>query len=566
MFLKRLIIENKTGIIRDIPFKKGINLIVDETPEGNPQQTTGNNVGKTTVLRLIDYCLGSKGENIYKDIEFSKQPNTNIENFLLETEVLITIELTTDITDKNSDQITIQRNFLKRNKKIQRINNTDYLDDKKFDLELKRLIFKTGVAKPTFRQIISKNIRLDKDRMDKIVRVLGSFVGNEVYEALYLFWLGIMTEHAQEKHRLTGEKKNEHKFRARLKKEGELSLIEQKLAFHNDKLLALEKQKENFNLNENYEEDLEKLNQVKYNLNKISTQISQLEVRKDLIYESKVQLEHEYTHINNEKIKNLYDSANALIPDIQTTFEETLKFHNELIAEKLDYITKELPDLEDKLKTLQSDLVKLCNKEKSLIDKIRKSNVIADLEKIVTELNIQFERKGNLEEQKRLWDFSNAKLKRIENDLNLTNQHINANDELIKQRVTQFNKYFTKLSVILYDENYILSPIKKEDGYDLMVINIEANPSTGKKKGQIAAFDFAYIQFADDFDIQCLHFILHDQLENMHDNQLNTLVNVANNINGQYIVPILRDKIPANIDISQIEILSLSQNNKLFKL
>ena len=121
-------------------------------------------------------------------------------------------------------------------------------------------------------------------------------------------------------------------------------------------------------------------------------------------------------------------------------------------------------------------------------------------------------------------------------------------------------------TIVCYDENYILTPIKKEVGYDLIVTNIEGNPSTGKKKGQIAAFDFAYIQFADNLDIRCLHFILHDQLENIHDNQLNTLVEVANSINGQYIVPILRDKIPTNINISQYEILSLSQDNKLFKI
>jgi hypothetical protein len=122
------------------------------------------------------------------------------------------------------------------------------------------------------------------------------------------------------------------------------------------------------------------------------------------------------------------------------------------------------------------------------------------------------------------------------------------------------------MSEILYDENYILTPTQTNAGYDLNVTNIEGNPSTGKKKGQIAAFDFAYIQFADDLDIKCLHFILHDQLENIHDNQLITLVEVAENLNGQYIVPILRDKIPANIDVSKYEILSLSQNDKLFKV
>lgn len=565
MFLKRLIIENKTGVIRDILFKKGINLIVDETPESQTQQTTGNNVGKTTVLRLIDYCLGSKGESIYKDTEFSNQPNTTIQNFLIDTEVLITLELVEDLEDESSEKVIIQRNFLDRKKKVLKINN-ESIQTKDFDSELKKLVFKTEVDKPTFRQIISKNIRIDKDRMNNIVKVLGAFVSNEVYEALYLFWLGINTDNQEEKRNLAEERRNENRFRRRLKKEGELALIEQKLAFHNDKIKEFEEQKKNFNLNENYNEDIEKLNQVKYNLNRVASGISQLEVRRDLIIESKTDLEQEYTNINTSQIKSLYDRANALIPNIQVTFEETLKFHNDLISEKLEYITKELPDLEQKLQSLRADLSRLRNQEYDLTAKIQKSGVAEDLEKIVTELNKQFERKGNLEEQKRLWEVSNEKLERIESELNLIIEDITSNDELIKSRVTQFNKYFTKMSEILYDENYILTPIQKDIGYDLIVTNVEGNPSTGKKKGQIAAFDFAYIQFADDLDIRCLHFVLHDQLENIHDNQLNTLVEVANSINGQYIVPILRDKVPANIDVSQYEVLSLSQDNKLFKL
>ena len=44
MFLKKLRIQNKEGIIREIVFRKGMNLIVDETPENQQQQTTGNNV------------------------------------------------------------------------------------------------------------------------------------------------------------------------------------------------------------------------------------------------------------------------------------------------------------------------------------------------------------------------------------------------------------------------------------------------------------------------------------------------------------------------------------------
>ena len=62
MFLKYLIIENTNGLVRRIDFHQGLNLIVDETPSGNEE--TGNNVGKTTVLRLIDFCFGMDGSKI----------------------------------------------------------------------------------------------------------------------------------------------------------------------------------------------------------------------------------------------------------------------------------------------------------------------------------------------------------------------------------------------------------------------------------------------------------------------------------------------------------------------
>ena len=146
------------------------------------------------------------------------------------------------------------------------------------------------------------------------------------------------------------------------------------------------------------------------------------------------------------------------------------------------------------------------------------------------------------------------------------NDGISSKDIQIQSRITEFNKYFSVLSNELYGETYLLSTQTNDKGYELIVTNFEGNPSTGKKKGQIAAFDFAYIEFADKLDIECLHFIMHDQLETIHDNQLNTIIEVANSINGQYIVPILRDKIPSNVDISEFEVLSLSQENKLFKI
>lgn len=566
MFLKQLIIQNKNTVIRDIPFHKGINLIVDERPESIRQITdTGNSIGKTTVLRLVDYCLGGDGKNIYQDTEFSKQPNTTIENFLKDNEIIITLILVDDL-DLPKDEVIIKKNFLARNKKLQEINGENIRDNKEFDKVLKKEIFKSEVDKPTFKQIISKNIRDEKNKMANIVKVLNSFTRTEEYEALYLFWLGIDTDYHNQKELLSKEKTREENFQKRLKKDGELSLIEQQLILLNAKIEELNQRKSKFNLNENYAADVDKLNDIKTKLNRSATELSRLEIRKDLINESKDHLEQEYTQIDTSQIKSLYEKAKSLISNIQVSFEDTVKFHNDLISEKLEYITKELPEIEQQIRKVKSEIIVLRNEEDALTETLNKSALVEDFEKTILELNKQFERKGNLEEQKRLWLYSQEKLSGIDNDLNLINQDISSKDSQIQSRITEFNKYFSLMSDRLYGETYLLSSIKNEKGYELIVTNLEGNPSTGKKKGQIAAFDFAYIEFADKLDIECLHFIMHDQLETIHDNQLNTIVEVANSINGQYIVPILRDKIPSNIEISEFEVLSLSQDDKLFKI
>lgn len=565
MFLKELKIENKLGVIREISFHKGLNLIVDDTIE-NSKQTTGNNVGKTTVLRLVDFCLGSSGKNIYQDSEFKEQENNTVKDFLIDTEVLITLNIVDDL-DFVSETILIKKNFLKYTKKIQEINGKTIINDKEFDLKLKELIFNTDVEKPTFKQIVSKNIRDEKNKLTNIVKVLNPYTKIEEYEALFLFWLGINTDTHNQKELLGKEKTREESFQKRLKKEGELSLIEQQLELVNSKIEELQKAKANFNFNEKFESQILELNEIKLNLSRLSTELSRLNMRRELIIESKTDLETEKTNIDINQIESLYNKASKLITNLQVTFQETVKFHNDLIDEKIKYIDKELPSLTEKLQSISREITSLRRQEKILSVFISASEYSDDYDTILIGLNSLFETKGNLEERKRYWISSNEKLERISEELETINSEINSKDNLIQKRITLFNKYFTKISSELYGEEYLLSTQKNEKGYDLIVTNLEGNPSTGKKKGQIAAFDFAYILFAAEIELKAIHFIMHDQLENMHDNQLSTiLIDLANSIDCQFILPIVKDKIPADIDIEKYIVLRLSESNKLFKI
>lgn len=564
MFLKRLKIENNYGLIREIEFQKGLNLIIDETIALN-QKSTGNNVGKTTVLRLIDFCFGSDGKNIYEDPEFKGQENTLIKDFLVNTKALITITLIDDL-DIPSEEIIISKNFLKYSRKIQTINNIPYDNDKDFDLKLKELIFDTKVQKPTFKQIISKNIRDEKNKLSNIVRVLNPFTKDEEYEALFLFWLGINTDNHNQKELLAKDKTREEGFQRRLKKEGELSLVIQQLEVVNSKIQDLKIIKDNYNFNNQFEEQLSELSSLKLSLSKLSTEFSRLNMRRELIEESKSELENEKVNINVEQIEELYRRASKLIPDLQVSFEETVKFHNDLLNEKITYIESELPSIIERSRSIASEMSIKRSRERELSEFVSMSDYGEDYEKVLIDLNTLYEQKGNLEERKNIWNNSIENLNRIEEELETINLDINSKDSIIQKRISLFNKYFTNISNKLYGEEYLLSTQKNDKGYDLIVTNIEGNPSTGKKKGQIAAFDFSYILFADKIDIKCLHFIMHDQLENVHDNQLSTiLVDLANSINCQFILPIVRDKIPPEIDIEPYVILSLSEEAKLFK-
>ena len=109
MFIKSLSITSGPKVIREIQFHKGLNLIVDESEH----QITGNSVGKTTVLKLVDFCLGANPKHIYIDHETKKQEYNLVKDYLIENKILVTLVLTADL-DKGTEDIVIQRNFLAR--------------------------------------------------------------------------------------------------------------------------------------------------------------------------------------------------------------------------------------------------------------------------------------------------------------------------------------------------------------------------------------------------------------------------------------------------------------------
>lgn len=570
MFIKKLIIESPSKIIRTIEFFSGLNLIVDDTPIDD-KKSTGNNVGKTTVLKLIDYCLGAKTNIIYTDTENKKDVYNTVKDFLIDEEILVTLILTENLNIPDATQLEIQRNFLTHKKAIRKINGKTVLEKDFEDILEKFIMSEKECEKPTFRQIISHNIRYKDNSINNTLRTLDKFTTDIEYEALYLYLLGCTFKDGAKKQVLITKINQEQTFRERLEKKQTKTKYEIALSLIDDEIDLLNEKKSLFNLNESLEQDLEQLNIVKYNINKVSSLISKLEIRKSLIEESKYELEQSISLVDLKQLKSLYNEATANISDLQKTFEDLVSYHNNMVVEKVKYISQDLPEITSNLNSYHKELTSLLNSEKELSEKVSKGDSFEELEKVISELNEKYRLKGEYEN-------IISQLNEVEENIENLNVEIEAigkqlfSDDFessLKNQVIKFNKLFSSVSQELYGEKYALSfekttNKKGQQFYKFTAFN--ANLSSGKKQGEILCFDLAYLLFAEGEQIPFLHFLLNDKKELMHDNQLIKVAEFVQNKDIQLVASILKDKLPKTILEKAHIAVELSQKCKLFKI
>lgn len=570
MFLKSLQIINtkNSSVIREVLFRNGINLIVDESEES----ITGNNIGKTTVLKLIDFCFGADKNNVWQDPENPKEVYALVKNFLIDNEVLVMLTLSNSLNSQEENDVVIERNFLSSKKTvIRRINGQQYLDEE-FEDALKELFFPNLVAeKPSFRQIISHNIRYKDLSINNTLKTLDKFTSDAEYETLYLYLLGCEFNEGNQKQGILQNIRQEDNFKKRLEKFQTKSAYETTLSLIENDIEELNIKKSKLNLNENFDSDLNKLNKVKYEINKLSSEISKINIRKQLIIEAKNDLESHKSAIDLPQLEQIYNQATDILGELQKSFENMVNYHNQMIAEKVKFINNELPNLELKLEQNHKYLEILLSKESKLSKLIAKSDSFEELEVLIGELTEKYRIKGEYES-------TIQQLQEVEDNLNSYNSKLKEIDEAlfsdefeekVKTQLNKFNKYFSSVSEYLYDEKYALKyeKVTNRKGQRLYKFSaFNTNFSSGKKQGEISCFDIAYILFARNEEIPTMDFLLNDKKELMHDNQLVKIAQFVNENNIQFVASILKDKLPIELNNPDYFILELSEDNKLFRI
>lgn len=570
MFLKNLQIVRQDGtLIRDIQFHLGLNLIVDETPTISGKET-GNNVGKTTVLKLVDFCLGGFAKDIYTDPENQKNEYKLVKEFLTEQNVLIRLVLKRDLTDVKSQECVIERNFLLRKNKVLRIDGQD-LKEAEFEEALTEMLFPGHYGKkPTFKQMVAHNIRYKDLSINNTLKILNGYTSDEEYETLYLFLLGCDFDKGDEKQDLRTKIKLEENFKNRLEKTQTKSAYEAALNLINDEIDQLEKRKAELNVNPNFESDLNKLNEIKYQINVVASEISKLDIRKSLILEAQKGFEESYSSIDLAQLKAIYEQTTSIIGKIQKSFEDLHNFHNKMLEAKIRFITKDLPLIESSLGKKNQELEVLLEKEAELSKLIVRSDSFAALEELISSLNQKYQRKGELENTLSQLKDVDERLEILSSSLEEIDSELFSKDfsEKVQEQINKFNKFFAMVSNELYGEKYALKVDPKiKNGrkvYKFSAFN--TNFSSGKKQGEISCFDIAYILFADDEGIPCMHFLLNDKKELMHDNQLVRIAEFVNTRKIQFVASILKDKLPVMLNKDKYFLVKLSPEDKLFRI
>ena len=570
MYIKSLTISSGYKVIREIVFHEGLNLIVDDTPADDTKQT-GNNVGKTTVLALIDFCLGGSGKYVYTDPENKKEEHRLVKKYLIDHRILVSLILKADLSLEDSEEVLIERNFLPRKDVVRRINGED-LTESEFERALTDILFPGHFGKkPSFRQIISHNIRYKDQSINNTLKTLDGFTRDDEYETLYLFLLGCDVDHGDRKQELLTKIRIEQTFKDRLEREETRSAYETTLALLDGEIGRLSKKKSRFNLNERLEADLSELNDLKYELSIVSSAITKLEMRRKLVIEASDDLNARAAKVDHGQLRLIYQQARQGMEGIQKTFEELCDFHDKMLKEKVIYVTKELPKLEATIRERSESLKHLIGQQNVLMDKINHSDSFEELEKLMSELNEKYRKKGEYEK-------TIAQLREVDGNLTAYNRELAAIDDqlfsdgfgdAVREQVGKFNAFFSEISSTLYGEQYAMKvdPVVNKKGQRLYKFSaFNTNFSSGKKQGEIFCFDIAYTLFADQEGIPCLHFLLNDKKELMHGNQLLNIANLVQEKGIQFVASILHDKLPPELDDGKYFVVKLSQTDKVLRI
>lgn len=569
MLIEKLIVRKMAlseEIIRNIKFNlKGLSLIVDNTSDESSE--SGNSVGKTTAIKIIDLCLGAKSvKELYYDSD-TRSENQDVKEFLISHKVQAELVL---LDAENNSRCSVKRDLFPRGKKY--IGETEMPQQEFWD-ELKKILFEIKEPRPTFRQLIPKFVRLSNTSEDSMIKFLPPMTSKDIYDTIYCVLFQIYgRELVSKKGEIVSQLSDCQKAILALEKSksiGSLSVLKQSLELIENDLKEYYAKRNRISYIDEYKDELNTKRRLSARINDLQEKMQLTEFEISTIKDSIGQLSQEKSNIDLKILQKIYIEAKSYIPELQKKFEDVLKFHNAMIQNKINFINEQLSTKEELLQAYIEQTNGLIEEKEKVTLEVLDEGLLDELNLINRKIEDLSQKKGEilksitlLEEQDKIKDKLNEKLQDIESKMDGSE---------VEEKIKKFNQIFSDYCEKLYGEKYLLAynvNWEEENKFPISIASLGGNLGTGKKKAVIVAFDLAYMQYAITMKIKAPQFVIHDKMENTHINQLKTIFQISQNIDGQYIMPILRERIDKvdEVYVDKSKVLELSESNKFFNI
>lgn len=565
MQLNKLAVYKNEKIVREVTFKKGLNLIINSASD---EAKTGNGVGKSTPSRLLDYVFMSTGKDIYTEPEFGG----NIpEVFEYITTNSIYIEL--EFRGHDGRDSRVGRTLTPNQKESVYYVSGEVCEKSVYATLVSTQIFGQSKEKPTVRNLSHKFIRNTNEKMQNTTRFLHGNTSPDVYDQLYLFLYGfsgldLLRDKAAIKNKIKTKTKHLSAYR-NPHRESALQKMINPLRIE-DK--AIKSKIDSFDFTGSEEADVRELVNIQGQISDVTVAYSKVKSRIEYIDKSILRLRENASSVDGRELSDIYQQAGVSISGgLKRSYEDLVVFHNQVILNKVTLLSKDVEGYKEEAVGVKQKIDELHSQESGIFTKMKEPDTLKSISQIYNEQSSIREQIASVDALLNKIEETKKAIEYLEDSKGEIIKEISNNTQQLDENIEKFNEYFGDLSKKFYGDRYIfdLEFDSEKEKCQFEVANISPNPTGGKKKGELSAFDLAYIEFVEEVKLKRPTFVVHDSIEDVDVNQVYDIFQKADQLNGQYIIALLSDKI-SDPKFSKFKaesiILELSENDKFFKI
>lgn len=394
-----------------------------------------------------------------------------------------------------------------------------------------------------------------------MLKYLGTYCKNYEYQAIYSYLYGIDSSKSKNVDILSLNEGIDKDIEAIFRKNGVSSLgeFEAKINLMKEEVNKFKKAYSEVTVIEEYNDKIQQMESILSKINKLEGICAKGNLKIDLMKEKIKKEEEKIFSVDHRLLKSLYDETKISVDKPLMDFKELEKFHNGMVNKRIGMLKESLQELNGDLKKIEDELNDL------------RIEYETNYVKFNIEIKDKFEEKYNefsinkIKLENFINDYNYIVKKQKEKQNNLSKRVEENSDEDRKEEIKKsLNKYFKELTDKIIGEPFAIVLNDNDDEFPVKIIGMNGKPGTGIKKAMITCFDLAHIKLIVNKGYHMPVFEIHDKLENIDLKELNNIITETRNFEGQYIFPILNDRID-KLGIKDEEIvLRLSTEDKFF--